>query len=295
MSERDDNSPPSAPPTPEAHGNREENSPERARNAAQEEAATDEAADERPDEVAGQTEVGDPSRVRAVVEALLFASDEPLAENAITEALPDVDADQVNQAIENLRLEYSGTHRGIHLAEVAGGFQLRTNPDFKDHVLDLYESRPRKLSRAAMETLAIIAYQQPLTRAEVEEIRGVDCSGVIRTLGEHDLVETIGRLDDLGRPHIYGTTERFLEFFGLESLEDLPSLDESDLEDLEEMYAEELAEAEELAVEEDAQASPSDDQSTGGEPPDNQPEGGSEAPGADERSEPAQNPEKTPE
>lgn len=182
--------------------------------------------------------------VRAIIEALLFASDEPLSRKTFEASLPEVDPKLIKSALENLRFEYSGQHRGIHLAEVAGGFQLRTNPDFKDHILKMYEARPRKLSRAAMETLAIIAYQQPLTRADVEEIRGVDCSGVIRTLEEHDLVQTVGRLDDLGRPHIYGTTDHFLKYFSLDSLADLPTLDETELESIEEMYAEELAEAE---------------------------------------------------
>jgi segregation and condensation protein B len=234
MSEPNDNSPVSAPPTPEAHGNREEKgSSEHARASAA--PTAEETAVDRDDH----------GRVRAIIEALLFASDDPLDRSALEESLPDIDPEAIKRALENLRLEFSGTHRGIHLVEVAGGFQLRTNADFKERILGMYEAKPRKLSRAAMETLAIIAYQQPLTRADVEEIRGVDSSGVIRTLEDYGLAQTIGRLDDLGRPHIYGTTPRFLEFFGLESLTDLPTLDASELEAIQEMYAEELAEAKE--------------------------------------------------
>jgi segregation and condensation protein B len=236
MSEPNDNSPVSAAPTPEAHGNREEN---RASEPTHANAETD--VDTGAEDAVVQD---DRSKIKAILEALLFASDDPLDRAMLEKSLPDIGADAIKRALENLRLEYSGTHRGIHLAEVAGGFQLRTNPDFKERILEMYEAKPRKLSRAAMETLAIVAYQQPLTRADVEEIRGVDSSGVIRTLEEHSLVQTIGRLDDLGRPHIYGTTDRFLEFFGLDSLTDLPTLDASELEAIEEMYAEELEEAE---------------------------------------------------
>lgn len=236
MSETDEKTPGQTPPTPEAHGNREDIH------------AADPA-------TAGRTAQPDDNRepapeldeVKAILEALLFASDTPLDKRTLYKCLDEPAQADIDRALEQLRLEYSGTHRGIHLAEVAGGVQLRTNPDLKDHILQMYEARPRKLSRAAMETLAIVAYQQPLTRADIEEIRGVDCSGVIGTLEDHQLVETIGRLDDLGRPHIYGTTARFLEFFSLDSLADLPTLDASELERLEEMYAEELQEADQAA------------------------------------------------
>ncbi len=233
MSESSEKPPGSTPPTPEAHGNREEKGSS--------ESVEAQSQSEKSNK-AEQVERADANKVKAILEAIFFASDDPLTLKTLEKCLPEVEGDLVKRALENLRLEYGGTHRGIHLAEVAGGFQMRTNPDFKDHILEMYEARPRKLSRAAMETLAIVAYQQPLTRADVEEIRGVDSSGVIRTLEDHDLVKTIGRLDDLGRPHIYGTTERFLEFFGLDTLSDLPALDESELESLEEMYAEELEE-----------------------------------------------------
>jgi segregation and condensation protein B len=213
----------SAAPTPEAHGNRD------AKGSAS-----------RQPESPESSEQDDLNRVKATLEALLLAGDERLDRKTLQKCLPEEDHPLINGALENLRLEYSGPGRGIHLVEVAGGFQLRTNPDFSSQIRLMFEAAPRKLSRAALETLAIIAYRQPLTRADVEEIRGVDSSGVIRTLEDHELVRTIGRLDDLGRPHIYGTTRRFLEFFGLDDLADLPTLSASELEALDEMYADEM-------------------------------------------------------
>lgn len=180
---------------------------------------------------------------KAAIEALLLASSAPLSRQTLADCLPEEARPLINGALEALRLDYQGPARGIHLVEVAGGFQLRTNPDFRESVKRMFQATPRKLSRAALEALAIVAYRQPLTRAEVDEIRGVDSAGVLRTLEEHDLIHTIGRLDDLGRPHIWGTTPRFLEFFGLDSLSDLPTLSESELQALDELYAEELAQA----------------------------------------------------
>jgi segregation and condensation protein B len=245
-------------PTPEAHSTRD-GSPRPQTVQVEEQEASEQAAESEssvPEEQVGTPESRhdrkrqeDQRRLEGVIEALLLASEEPLTRKHIEKALPEPSQADINRAIEALKLEYAGSFRGIHLAEVAGGLEFRTNPEFKEHILEMYESRPTKVSRAAMETLAIIAYQQPLTRAEVEEIRGVDCSGVIRTLQDYDLVKTVGRLDDLGRPHIYGTTERFLEFFGLETLEDLPMLDEEEMESLDELYRDELEN-----IEADAQA-----------------------------------------
>ena len=248
MSDENHNS--SNAPTPEAHSTRDggahtqtvqvtdDEAAETSADATQERSADEQVA--TPESRNERKRQEDQRRLEGIVEALLLASEEPLTRNHIEKALPEASQGDINRAIEALKLEYTGGFRGIHLAEVAGGLEFRTNPDFKDHILEMYESRPTKLSRAAMETLAIVAYQQPLTRAEVEEIRGVDCSGVIRTLQDYDLVKTVGRLDDLGRPHIYGTTERFLEFFSLESLEELPMLDEEEMESLDELYRDEL-------------------------------------------------------
>lgn len=229
MSERDPKKRAGSSPTPEAHGHRDAKG------------IAPELADQSDGAKAGEPGLDDFNRVRATLEALLLASSERLERAMLHRCLPEEDHPLINGALENLKLEYSGAHRGIHLVEVAGGFQLRTNPAFRDSVREMYAATPRKLSRAALETLAIVAYRQPLTRADIEEIRGVDSSGVLRTLEEHDLVQTVGRLDDLGRPHILGTTVRFLEFFGLSTLEDLPSLSADELQALDDLYADEMA------------------------------------------------------
>lgn len=179
-------------------------------------------------------------RVQGGIEAILLAADRPITRDEFLETFDEVAPSVVDRAIERIELEFSGAGRGIHLERVAGGLQLRTNPDFGDAVEEHVEANPVSLSRAAMETLAIVAYRQPVTRAEIEEIRGVDSSGVLRTLTEYDLVRVVGRLDDLGRPHVYGTTDRFLEVFGLEDLTDLPTLSEDEHEALEDLYQDEM-------------------------------------------------------
>jgi segregation and condensation protein B len=163
------------------------------------------------------------------LEAVFFAADEPLARTHISGLFPDEPAENLERALRQLKLDFSGTSRGIHLVEVAGGFQFRTNADFNQAVLRLYEVRPFKLSKAALETLAIVAYRQPVTRAQVDEIRGVDSSGMVKKLNELELITVIGRMDDIGRPNLYGTTQRFLQFFGLKGLSDLPTLDQLEI------------------------------------------------------------------
>lgn len=173
------------------------------------------------------------ARVRAALEAVFFAADEPLNRSALTKVLPDVSERLLGRALRQLELDFAGPMRGFHLALVAGGWQFRTNPDLQEEVLRLFEARPTRLSKAALETLAIVAYRQPATRAVVEEIRGVDCGGVLRTLQDYGLVLVVGKMDDIGRPNLYGTTDRFLEFFGLGELEDLPTLENFEVDSLE--------------------------------------------------------------
>ena len=175
----------------------------------------------------------DDLRLRASLEAMLFAADEPLPMQIFLDALPDAAPAAVRRTIGQMMLEWTGEARGIHLAEVAGGFQFRTNPAYHAVVAKLFLAKPSKLSRAAMETLAIIAYRQPVTKAIVDEIRGVDCGAVLRSLTDFDLVAVIGKADDIGRPNLYGTTRRFLEFFGLSSLTDLPTLADFEIDALE--------------------------------------------------------------
>lgn len=168
----------------------------------------------------------------AAIEALLLASETPLPPARLPELLPDASPQTIQQAIAALRETYSGPTRGIHLFHVADGLQLRTNPEFAHRIRAMFQSKPVRLSRPAMETLAIVAYRQPITRAQIEEIRGVDSSGVLRTIIDHALVQSVGRLDDIGKPWLYGTTRRFLEFFGLQNIADLPTLEQNEVDAL---------------------------------------------------------------
>jgi len=166
-------------------------------------------------------------RLTQIVEALLFASDAPLTAADIARIDERLDEDTVEAVVQELRGEYEESDRAFQIYEVAGGYQLLTRPDFAMH-LQRFETVPQttRLSNASLEALAIIAYRQPIGRAEVEEIRGVGSSGAIKTLADRNLIEVVGRGEGLGRPLLYGTTRKFLEHFGLRSLEDMPRPDE---------------------------------------------------------------------
>ena len=166
-------------------------------------------------------------RASRVVEAVLFASQAPLTPAELARADEALDEDRVEEALAELRAEYEREERACGVYEVGGGFQLLTRPEFGG-VLERFDSVPAhsRLSAPALETLAIIAYRQPVGRAEIEEIRGVGSGGVLRTLQERELVEVVARGEGLGRPLLYGTTRRFLEHFGFRSLEDLPRPEE---------------------------------------------------------------------
>ncbi|MCY4646202.1 MAG: SMC-Scp complex subunit ScpB [Gammaproteobacteria bacterium] len=158
-----------------------------------------------------------------VVEAILFSSDAPLTAEEIARADESLDEDVVAEAIAALRREYDDGGRSFQLMEIAGGHQLLTRPEFAPY-LERFDTvpRPARLSRPALETLAIVAYRQPVGRIEMEYIRGVNCAGVIRTLLDRDLIEVTGRGEGIGRPLLYGTTGHFLEHFGLQSRDELP-------------------------------------------------------------------------
>lgn len=164
-------------------------------------------------------------RIAAAVESLLFASPEPLTVARICEILEVSPED----AVEALGILTNGVYdnRGVMVLSVAGGYQMCTNPDFAHYVGRLLAPPPPRLSRAAMETLAIIAYRQPVTLPEIEAIRGVDASGVVKTLAERGMVQDVGKKETVGRPTLYATTSDFLRHFGLDSLEDLPELSET--------------------------------------------------------------------
>ena len=162
-----------------------------------------------------------------IVEAVLFASDAPLTPDEIARADERLDEDQVEEALQVLKAEYDDTQRAFHLTEIAEGYQILTRPEFAPY-LERFDNvpRPNRLSGPSLETLAIIAYRQPIGRIEIEYIRGVNSSGVIRTLQDRSLIDIVGRGEGLGRPLLYGTTQRFQEHFGFASLDDLPRPDE---------------------------------------------------------------------
>ena len=168
------------------------------------------------------------SEKRRIVEALILSSPEPIAAARIAEIIPYCDAAQTKDLINELNTEYSEQDRSFEIWEVAGGFQIRTRAEFSGYLQKLQKERAMRLSPAALETLAIIAYRQPVTRAEIEEVRGVDAGATVKSLLERHLIRIAGQREVPGRPMLYGTTRRFLEVFGLERLKDLPTLRELD-------------------------------------------------------------------
>jgi segregation and condensation protein B len=163
------------------------------------------------------------SHLRGLLEALVFASDKPMKSNELAR-LASAPVRQVKDALAKLKAEF--TPRGIVLDEVAGGWLFRTNAQFAPFVRELAGGKPVRLSRAQIETLAIAAYRQPITRPEIDEIRGVDSGATLKLLLERDLIRILGKKDEPGRPLLYGTTTHFLEFFNMKSLKDLPTLRE---------------------------------------------------------------------
>ncbi|MGE5843252.1 MAG: SMC-Scp complex subunit ScpB, partial [Deltaproteobacteria bacterium] len=164
--------------------------------------------------------------LKLIVEALLFASDKPLAMREILGVLPDVKAAQIAGALRVLKYEYEAMGRSFALHEVGGGFQFRSRPEYGAYILKMLQASPARLSRATMETLAVIAYKQPVLRQEIERLRGVDVGGVLKTLLEKGLVKIMGRKNLPGRPLVYGTTRKFLEVFDLKDIESLPKIKE---------------------------------------------------------------------
>jgi len=171
----------------------------------------------------------DIDKLQAILEALFAASDKPISINQLFELfVGDIDQpgkDDIRKAIEGLTESYR--HGGIELKQVASGFRLQVRADYEPWVARLWEQKPPRYSRALMETLALIAYRQPITRGEIEDIRGVSVStNIIRTLEERDWVKSLGHKEVPGRPTLYGTTREFLDYFNLKSLNELPTLAE---------------------------------------------------------------------
>ena len=174
--------------------------------------------------------------VRASVEALLYASGDPIPMRSLKKVFPEA-RDLVNDALSSLKEIYEQPGRGLQLIEVAGGWQITTRPEYHERVGRLFDSpRPSRLSIQALETLAVIAYRQPATVPEIMELRGVRSAGVVRTLLERKLVKIVGRKKVVGHPLLYGTTKEFLVRFGLKNVRDLPQL-----KDMSEVFGDEVA------------------------------------------------------
>ena len=165
---------------------------------------------------------------RRIVEALVLSSSEPISAVKLAEIIPYCDAGEVKDLVNELNTEYAEQDRAFEIWEVAGGFQIRTRAEFSGYLQKLQKERALRLSQASLETLAIIAYRQPVTRAEIEDVRGVDAGATVKSLLERHLIRIAGQREVPGRPMLYGTTRRFLEIFGLESLKNLPTLRELD-------------------------------------------------------------------
>ena len=164
--------------------------------------------------------------LKLIVEALLFSSEKPITVKEIHSCLPDAGLADIRSALKVLKYEYEAMGRSFGLREVANGYQFRSHAEYGPYILKLLQTSPARLSRAAMETLAIIAYKQPILRQEVERLRGVDVGGILKTLLEKDLIRIMGRKNLPGRPLIYGTTKKFLELFELKDIDSLPKLKE---------------------------------------------------------------------
>ncbi len=164
----------------------------------------------------------------ALLEAIVYLAKEPVSLDAIHKALPDVDRAEIQQKLNELIEEYRSSERGIEIREVADGYRFSTKPEHHEVLKQFIKSQipPTRLSLAALETLAVIAYKQPVTVPEIQDIRGVHASGVIKTLLDKKFVTTAGRKDVLGRPILYKTTKEFLVHFGLKDLGELPSMEE---------------------------------------------------------------------
>ena len=168
----------------------------------------------------------DKTSIKSILEALLFINEKPIEVNELGEVL-EINRKEIDSALEELSADYQGRSSGICIVKVAGGYQMCSAPDNETWVKKMYQERSKqKLSTASLETLAVIAYKQPVTRVEIEAIRGVNADGVVRKLSELGLIKIAARKDVVGKPFLYITTRKFLEYFGINTLKDLPKLEE---------------------------------------------------------------------
>ncbi len=196
--------------------------------------------------------------LKNIIESLLFVSEDPLTVDQIRKVVKTADPKAIREALGSLSTDYDRRGGGFFMAEVAGGYQLRTRPEYNEYIKDLLQPSPPRLSKAALETLAIIAYKQPIIRADLEHIRGVDSGGVLRLLLKRKLIRVLGRKEIPGRPLIYATTKRFLEVFDLKDLRDLPTPKE--IEELGSEASDELAAAfDALSLSADGPAQPQEE------------------------------------
>ena len=161
--------------------------------------------------------------IKNIIESFLLVAEEPLTIDRIKNILSLAGKKEIQNALTELSSEYEKRKGGFFLREVAGGYQIRTRPEYREWIKRLIQPKPLRLSKPALETLAIIAYKQPIIRSDIEHIRGVNCGGILRMLLERKLVRILGRKAIPGRPHLYATTKHFLEVFDLKNLEDLPT------------------------------------------------------------------------
>jgi segregation and condensation protein B len=168
----------------------------------------------------------DEERLRSILESLLFAAGEPVSLARLSTVLENVAKEEIRKSLDDLANRYASSVRGIRLEQVAGGYQIRTPKEHALYVRKLLAAKPARMTRPMLETVAIIAYRQPITRPEIEQLRGVDSDAVLESLLERRLIRIAGRKDAPGRPIIYATTPEFLEVFGLKDLESLPDLAE---------------------------------------------------------------------
>lgn len=167
------------------------------------------------------------NNLKSAVEALIFASDKPITLEQIKKVLGNLDSASINKIIEELKTDYQTQNRGMRIIEIAGGFAMITSTNFTSFLKKLFKSRySEKLSKPALESLAIIAYKQPLTKSEIESLRNVNVDGVMKSLVDKNLIRICGRKKVPGRPFVFGTTREFLEHFGLKSLADLPRIED---------------------------------------------------------------------
>lgn len=196
----------------------------------------------------------DIKKIKNIIEAVLIVSETGLSMEDIKNAIPDSEKKEIEEGLRLLSEEYCTDDRSFTISEIAGRYRIVTKPEYLPWISNLYKKDSEKLTGPSLETLAILAYKQPATRAEIESIRGVNVGGVLKSLLEKGLILVKGRKDVIGRPLVYGTTEKFLEIFGLSSLRDLPGLRDFKEDDL--VYSKEqqqilpLEDGEDVAVEE---------------------------------------------